>query len=312
MGPSASFGPDDLHARSQRRRRSRAGGGRLLTRRELLLGGGALLTLAAIETLEHTRIGDDLGHVRLPSPSGTTVVYRSFHSRVLGHDVDYGIAWPPAVAPGAHLPVAFGLPGRGGGPRSVIDFLAGYLSEIVRDGARPFALASVDGGQSYWHRRASGEDRMAMLMSEFLPLCEGRYGLGGSRARRAGMGWSMGGYGVLLAAETRPHLFSSVVATSPAIWPTYQDMMNGPRDAFDSAADFAAHDVIGHAARLAGTPLLVDCGTADPFYPFVRDLCAVLPAGAHHHYLPGAGHDFASWSRFQPAALRFVARHFGD
>jgi len=269
MGPSASFGPDDLHARSQRRRRSRAGGGRLLTRRELLLGGGALLTLAAIETLEHTRIGDDLGHVRLPSPSG-------------------------------------------GGPRSVIDFLAGYLSEIVRDGARPFALASVDGGQSYWHRRAGGEDRMAMLMSEFLPLCEGRYGLGGSRARRAGMGWSMGGYGVLLAAETRPHLFSSVVATSPAIWPTYQDMMNGPRDAFDSAADFAAHDVIGHAARLAGTPLLVDCGTADPFYPFVRDLCAVLPAGAHHHYLPGAGHDFASWSRFQPAALRFVARHFGD
>ena len=81
------------------------------------------------------------------------------------------------------------------------------------------------------------------------------------------MGWSMGGYGVLLAAETYPHLFSAVVATAPAVWPTYQDMMNGPGDAFDSAADFAAHDVIGHADRLAGTPLLVECGTVDPFIP---------------------------------------------
>jgi S-formylglutathione hydrolase FrmB len=117
---------------------------------------------------------------------------------------------------------------------------------------------------------------------------------------------------VLLAAETHPDLFSSVVATSPAIRPTCQAMMNDPRDAFDSPADFAAHDVIGHAAHLAGTPLLVECGTADPFYPFARDLGAVLPGGAHYRFLPGGGHDYRSWRRFEPAALRFVARHFGD
>ena len=310
MGPSASFGPDDPRPR----RRGRSGGRRpaLLTRREVLLGGGALAVLAAIETLEHTRVGSDLVRGNPLRSTGATVVYRTFSSRVLGHDVAYGIAWPPGVAPGSRLPVAFGLPGRGGGPASVIGFLTGFLSEIVRDGVRPFALASVDGGQSYWHRRASGEDRMAMLTSEFVPLCEHRYHLGGSRARRAGMGWSMGGYGVLLAAETYPDLFSSVVATSPAIWPSYQAMMNGPGDAFDSAADFAAHDVIGHAARLAGLSLLVECGTKDPFYPYVQDLCAVLPVGAHYRYLPGGGHDFGSWAKLQPGALRFTARHFGD
>jgi hypothetical protein len=40
--------------------------------------------------------------------------------------------------------------------------------------------------------------------------------------------------------------------------------MNGPRDVFDSPADFAAHDVIGHAQRLTDTPRLVECDTADP------------------------------------------------
>ena len=296
-------------ARPQRRRRSADRRQGVLTRRELLLGGGALAVLAAIETIEHTPVGSVVGGARRSAPPGMTVLYRSFRSRVLGHDVAYGIAWPPGVAPGTRLPVAFGLPGRGGGPASVLAFLSPFLKELVDGGVRPFALASVDGGQSYWHRRASGEDRMAMLTAEFVPLCEQRYHLGGSHARRAGMGWSMGGYGVLLAAETWPHLFSSVVATSPAIWPSYQAMMNGPRDAFDSAADFTAHDVIGHASRLAGTPLLVECGTKDPFYPYVRDLCAVLPPGARSHYLPGGGHDFRSWAKFQPAALRFVAQH---
>ncbi len=248
-----------------------------------------------------------------PEDGGVTPrgVYRTFHSRVLGRAVDYGIALPRGVQAGTPLPVCFCLPGRGGGPDGVLGSglrMADFLGEVVGASGRPFALASVAGGQSYWHRRASGEDRMAMLVEEFIPLCKQRYRLGGSRARRAAMGWSMGGYGVLLAAETYPHLFAAVVATAPAVWPTYQDMMNGPGDAFDSAADFAAHDVIGHADRLAGTPLLVECGTVDPFYPFVRDLCQRLPAGDHYRFSFGS-HANAYWRGLEPAALRFVARH---
>ena len=147
-----------------------------------------------------------------------------------------------------------------------------------------------------------------MLIDEFIPLCERRYQLGGSRSHRAAMGWSMGGYGVLLAAETYRRLFAAAVATGPAVWPSYAAMMEGPRDAFDNAADFAAHDVIGHAALLAGTPLLVECGTADPFYPYVRDLCAVLPATARHQFSYG-GHSYLYWRTLEPAALEFVARH---
>ncbi len=287
----------------------------------MLLGGGglALVAVAAAAGLEHSRLTDTVerlaarfqgGHV--PPPSGATVTYRTFHSRVLGKDVAYGIALPAGVGRGTPLPVCFCLPGRGGGPDSVLGSglsMADFLGEVVHGAAKPFALAAVDGGQSYWHRRASGEDRLAMLTEEFIPLCEHRHHLGGRRSRRAAMGWSMGGYGVLLAAETYPHLFSSVVATAPAVWTTYQDMMNGPGDAFDSAADFAAHDVVGHASRLAGTPLLIECGTVDPFYPFVRDLCARLP-GSHHRFSFG-GHSNPYWRSLEPAALSFVARHLG-
>ena len=55
-------------------------------------------------------------------------------------------------------------------------------------------------------------------------------------------------------------VFAAVVAVSPAVWTSYEAMMLGPRDAFDDAADFARHDVIAHADRLAGTDLLARLG----------------------------------------------------
>ena len=294
-----------------------------LTRRQLLLGAGALVVAGAAGAAwaEHARVEHAVerfiaerqgGHI--PPASNALVEYRTFPSGVLGQRVEYGIALPPGIELGTPLPVAVCLPGRGGDPSSVFDGLRlpDFLAQVVGGGARPFALAAVAGGQSYWHRRSSGEDRLAMLVDEFVPLCLSKYKLGGDKGRRAGMGWSMGGYGVLLAAETYPRLFASVTASAPAIWPTYQDMTNGPGDAFDSAADFAAHDVIGHAASLAGTPVRIDCGTADPFYPYVQRLAPRLPAGDAVHYGFGA-HADAFWRTVAAQQLRFVARHFrGD
>jgi S-formylglutathione hydrolase FrmB len=76
----------------------------------------------------------------------------------------------------------------------------------------------------------------------------------------------MGGYGALLEAEQDPTTFTAVAAARPAIFQSYDEMRAGPGDAFDSAEDFAAHDVITGAGTLAITPVRVDCGTADPFY----------------------------------------------
>src|SRR5207344_1664675 len=88
-------------------------------------------------------------------------------------------------------------------------------------------LAAVDGGESYWHARPGGEDRMAMLETEFLPLLKREFGLGGPG--RAIAGWPMGGYGALLAAERNPDRWAGVAVASPAIWPAYSDVWRRAR-----------------------------------------------------------------------------------
>ena len=108
-----------------------------------------------------------------------------------------------------------------------------------------------------------------MLLHELIPACARRFKLGGGGRKRAIIGWSMGAYGALVAAETEPDLFAAVVAVSPAVWTSYDAMMLGPQDAFDDAADFAKYDVIAHADRLAGVDLRIDCGKQDPFYGYV-------------------------------------------
>ena len=142
-----------------------------------------------------------------------------------------------------------------------------------------------------------------MLLREVIPLCARRFKLGGGGRKRAVIGWSMGGYGALLAAETEPDLFAAVVAVSPAVWTSYDAMMLGPQDAFDNAADFAEHDVIGHADRLAGVNLLIDCGLSDPFYGYVTHLEAALPEPPSGGYSRG-GHDPDYWQRGRPPRRR--------
>jgi enterochelin esterase-like enzyme len=282
-----------------------------MTRRGFLVGGGLAAAVLVAGGIAWRAVpwrywlgaaGDAVG---VDVPSATRVTRQDFRldSRFVDESVDYSIAWPPGSEPGDPLPVCFALPGRGGAPPTgFADFVAAAVRE---DESPPYAVVGVDGGISYWHRRKTGEDRLSMLLEELVPLCARRYGLGGRG--RAVIGWSMGGYGALLAAETEPGLFDAVVATGPAVWTSYDAMMLGPRDAFDDAADFAKHDVIAHADRLAGVPVRVDCGKQDPFYGYVTYLEAALPEPSFVHYGRG-GHDYEFFRKVAPAEARFIGR----
>ncbi|MFE4468167.1 alpha/beta hydrolase [Leifsonia sp. NPDC056824] len=245
---------------------------------------------------------------RIPDVAPGPAVSGSFVSAArLGATVGWTVSYPPGSKPGDALPVLIALHGFGGDHRAAFGSGLGldrFLAQAVQHGARPFAVASADGGNTYWHRRATGEDAGAMLTDEFVPLLA-KAGLDTTKV--AFLGWSMGGYGALhLTGALGPARVASVVAESPAIWHTAKEAAHG---AFDGAADFAANTPFGHEAALAGIPLRVDCGTGDGFCPNVQDYVAGLhprPAGG---FTPG-GHDLDYWRREAPAQLAFTASHF--
>jgi S-formylglutathione hydrolase FrmB len=238
-------------------------------------------------------------------PHGPRLVYGSFRSRHLGgRAAGFGIAYPPGHAPGDHLPVVVSLHGRGG------THLTGFtqlrfdrvLDRVVRDGVRPFAVATVDGGDhGYWHRRADGTDAGALVAAEFLPLLAGR----GLDTTRLGLqGWSMGGYGALLLASRRAVTPRAVAVSSPAL---FTSAGATPAGAFDDADDYRRHDVFGHPELLRGIPLRIDCGRQDPFHDATADFVTRLPGHPDAvTAFPQGAHTAGYWRALAPAAFRFL------
>jgi esterase/lipase superfamily enzyme len=300
-----------------------------VTRRQFLVGGGlALGGLAVAGVVAQRTLPLRSYWYRWTGQCGpegpmpqdlAKPTYGTFHSELLGADVEYG-HWAPIIRHryGFRFPVCYCLPARGQNPHWALDapvYLADFAAVKTPGGGIPvIALVSIAGSDTYWHERASGEDRMAMLLDEFIPWYEKRHDVGGSREDRAVMGWSMGGYGALLAAERRPDLFGAVVAASPALWRSYDDV---PGDPFDDERDYDENDVFAGIDQLADIAVRVDCGRADVFYDAARDFAARCEeqtgrpvAGDVADAVKGC-HDPDYWRRRAAGEVEFVLRSLG-
>ncbi len=155
------------------------------SRRALVLGGlglGAAGVAGVAVGVEQgalpgaTRVRAGLGlngePGRVPDAAPGRVVHGSFVSRARGGvRTGWSVAYPPGGASG--LPVLVVLHGLGGDHRAAMSPNLGmdrFLAAGVKAGRPPFAIASVDGGTTYWHRRSDGEDAGAMVLEEFVPL----------------------------------------------------------------------------------------------------------------------------------------------
>ena len=298
----------------------------MLTRRALLRTGAAagvagVATVAALETgviPGRARVHDALG---LTGPDGVVpdvpagpVVSGSFDSFGRRTKVGYSVIYPDGYDASAALPVVLVLHGRGGDHTSAINDLGidRYLTATVRAGTPAFAVATVDGGpNSYWHRRADGNDPGYMLDQEFLPLLADR----GLRTGRYGvLGWSMGGYGALLWValqywQRRVRPFSQAVAVgalSPAVWREYDEVQAG---AFDGPEDFERSQVFGRPSGFRDVAVRIDCGRDDPFASAANELREELHAAGGQQ---AGAHTPGYWRRMLPDQLRFLGGKLGQ
>lgn len=236
----------------------------------------------------------------VPSVSGT-FVSASRNGRTVG----WTIAAPASDTP---LPVAVALHGYGDDHASFFGRELGwdrFLAAHIADGGAPFAIASIDGGNRYWHHRSDGDDPAAMVVDEFLPRIARR---GFDTDRLALTGYSMGGFGALrLGGVLGASRVRAVSAISPALWTSAADTARG---AFDDAADFRANTVLGRQRALDGVAVRVDCGNGDGFAPAVHTYVDGFDAPPAGGFEPGA-HTHGYWRRLAPQQLAFLARHLG-
>ncbi|GAA3954420.1 alpha/beta hydrolase [Actinoplanes auranticolor] len=253
-----------------------------MRRRTLLAGAGAAASVAALGGWYQRR--DSAVPVVPAAPLGDERLEQR-RSAARGRTVDFYTAVPAGHGDGRGLPVLLVLHG---GSKTAADFpslgLGRFASDSVQRGNAPFVLAGATGGRLSW--RPSGADDPQRMVHEEIPAwCAER---GFDTDRLAVCGWSMGGYGALLLAQTFPRFVRAVAAFSPAVSP--------------------GDDVFARAAALRGVPVGLWCGTDDGLLPEVRALERALPQPrAAGSYTEGR-HNFGYWSTCLPAACDLVAR----
>lgn len=329
------------------------------SRRAVLLGGIGLAAAACLgggyELVQDGALPGKYTLARLdgacgsapPAPTGPLPVRHivTFYSAYRRRAVQMVTLVPAGAGPGRGLGVVVALHGSGGTAASMASQMGPAMTTAA---VTSFAVVCADGGDTYWHERADGDDPVGMILHEVLPraaatgLTVGRIGLTGE---------SMGGYGALLLAErfaagagatldalmpegeqaARPALagaqpaqalpraaagppptVAAAAALSPAIFASYADAHAANGAAFDSPADFARNNVFAGLHSLRRVPTWVACGADDPFQPETALLLARL-AAITGHQVPGGirpgCHDDAFWERDMPAALQFIAAH---
>ena len=270
---------------------------RRMGRREFLVAGAGLAAGAALASAGVTsgaipvparvrqRFEDQGPDGVIPAdPEGEVRLERA-SSAARGREVGLFSAVPHGHGAGKGLPVCLLLHGASA---TTADFQRfGYprfLTQAARAGIPPFVLIGADGGRSMWEGDRAGDDPQRMLRDELPKWAADR---GFDSTRLAAYGWSMGGYGALRLAETRPGLLRAVAALSPAV----------------SDGDAVFKD----ADQLDSPRVGLWCGRSDGFLPDVQHLADRIGDPAIAAWGKGA-HTRRYWNRINPEAFEFVGR----
>jgi S-formylglutathione hydrolase FrmB len=215
-------------------------------------------------SLHHRAFAGDTLHGRVETDL-------SMPSPMLGHNIKYALYTPAVAARAAGpLPVLYLLHGRDDDERAWLDKgqIATVLDRMIAAGTlRPVAVVMPMAANSWYVDDARGPRGFgpfaSALAEEFMPSIELRHRLASCRSQRAIGGLSMGGYGALMHAFTRPDMFNSAVSLSGSIF-SEKDADIEARSAFNNRVLAGIYGEPFDAQRFKSWTAFVRLNTAPP------------------------------------------------
>jgi len=238
----------------------------------------------------------------------------SFASAALGREMLYRVYLPAQIPAGQRLPVVYLLHGNGESYRAWSNY-----SGVAQYAARGLILVMVEGNSSYYMNavekpRDKYED---YLIRDLIADVEARFPAKPSRASRAIVGVSMGGFAAVTLALRHSDLFTFAGAISPAIdvperrftwrrasqWWGFHSIFGPWRSAERAARDPFA---LVRLADVKAVPYFyLTAGEQEPLLEPIQRFAGRLQARGieyEFHTKPG-GHDWGEWDAQIPGCF---------
>jgi S-formylglutathione hydrolase FrmB len=244
------------------------------------------------------------------------ITYTELHSAALGRSLPVAVI-KPASNGRAEQPVLYFLHGRGRHHRSLIESAA--LPAMLE---APFYIV-LPQGEDGWYIDSPADPaaRYAAYLQEVMAWAEKTLPISRAPRRRGIAGWSMGGYGAVRFAESRPGEFGFVASIIGLLdFPRPENLPEGqnyrvPTARFTNDAEvWASFNPVNAVHRLSGTALTLVLATNGFERTMNENFLAALSARrlvARVHWLEG-GHQFPLVEKAVPLVIADAAEYFGS
>jgi S-formylglutathione hydrolase FrmB len=254
------------------------------------------LSLASLVTVLCTCACGSSGAKPAPPPTISNIAVKS---KLMGRPLYEAIVTPSGGGRGRPLLVF--LHGYGAAPTDMLS--PAFVTAVRRLGDRAPVVFLPEGDVGWWHNRTEGPWG-SYVLREAIPAALARSGADPHRVAIGGI--SMGGFGALDLGRLAQKRFCAVGGHSPAVFIRKSDDLAG---AFDSAADFARHDLIQFARGRSPyrAPVWIDVGNRDHLRAAATLLARKLRADGTNvsfHVWPGT-HNGRYWDAHLAQYLRF-------
>jgi endo-1,4-beta-xylanase len=210
--------------------------------------------------------------------------YKTFPSKVLGHEVSYLIYLPPDYDKDAlkRYPVIYWLHGMGGNQRGGAQMFVPHVEAAVKEGIMPPAIVVLVNGmvRSFYCDSADGQVPMeSVIIKDLIPHIDQTYRTVATREGRIIEGYSMGGFGAGHLGFKYPELFGTVVINAGALIDPTSNLLAQifGGDTPKATAEHPMQLVRENADKLRNhTHIRIGCGALDGLLPKNKALHELL------------------------------------